>query len=507
MRALLQSDIFFANQDTTVSIRRSVIAQKLFPVVRGIYSHRPIKPEDAIEFIQNNTWKIVAHYFPEALLCDRTAFELRRSPKNCLFVIHSRFRPLILPGLAVFPRKGIAPQEDDGFFAEGLRVCSQDRALLENMRPSRETDIKDRNTLSPSEMEEWIDKILRLPDGETTINRLRDFARDKSIKLSMPQEFKKIDKIIGAMLGTRKARLISPIDISRSKGEGFDQDRLTLFEILTDHLHNLSPSLRSERPAAEQAFLPFFESYFSNTIEGSQLTVEEAFKVVSSGEILAQRPKDSHDILGTFQIVSDPREMALTPKNFPEFEQLLCKRHFTLLQASPTLSPGEYKTQENQAGNTLFVTSNLVRGTLKKGFEFYQTLPDGFKKATFMMFLVSEVHPFTDGNGRIARIMMNAELVAEKQQRIMIVNVNRPEYISGLQALSNNKRPTGIVQVLDFAQRFACQIDFSNFSQANALLERCNAFVESSKAVEYAIKLTLPSKLLPFAAALRENQF
>jgi len=28
-----------------------------------------------------------------------------------------------------------------------------------------------------------------------------------------------------------------------------------------------------------------------------------------------------------------------------------------------------------------------------------------------MMFLVSEVHPFLDGNGRIARVMMNAELI------------------------------------------------------------------------------------------------
>lgn len=493
MSNLLQSDILFANLNTTVSVRRAVIAQKIFPVVRGIYSTRPIQTEETSLFIQNNTWKIVAHYFPEALLCDRTAFELRRSPKNCIFVIHSRIRPLILPGLSVFPRKGIAPQADDRFFAEGLRVCSQDRALLENMRPSRETDIKDRNTLSPTEMEEWIDKILRLPDGENTINRLRDFARIKSIELSMPQEFKKIDKIIGAMLGTREARLIFPFAISRFKGEGFDPSRIPIFEILTEHLHTLAPSLRSERPAADQAFLPFFESYFSNAIEGSQLTVEEAFKVISSGKILEQSPKDSHDILGTFQIVSDPREMAQTPKSFPEFEQLLCKRHFTLLQASPTLSPGEYKTQENQAGNTLFVPPSLVRGTLKKGFEFYQTLPEGFKKAAFMMFLVSEVHPFTDGNGRIARIMMNAELVVEKQQRIMITNVNRPEYISGLQALSNNKRPSGIVQVIDFAQRFACQVDFSSLSQAQSLLDRCNAFVESSKAIEYAIKLTLPS--------------
>jgi hypothetical protein len=41
-----------------------------------------------------------------------------------------------------------------------------------------------------------------------------------------------------------------------------------------------------------------------------------------------------------------------------------------------------------------------------------------FKRAAFMLFLISEVHPFIDGNGRVARVMMNAELVAG----------DRPEY-------------------------------------------------------------------------------
>ena len=29
-----------------------------------------------------------------------------------------------------------------------------------------------------------------------------------------------------------------------------------------------------------------------------------------------------------------------------------------------------------------------------------------------MMFMMSEVHPFDDGNGRLARLMMNTELVS-----------------------------------------------------------------------------------------------
>ncbi len=41
-----------------------------------------------------------------------------------------------------------------------------------------------------------------------------------------------------------------------------------------------------------------------------------------------------------------------------------------------------------------------------------------FAKAICMMFLVSEVHPFNDGNGRVARVTMNAELSSQDYQRL-----------------------------------------------------------------------------------------
>ena len=34
---------------------------------------------------------------------------------------------------------------------------------------------------------------------------------------------------------------------------------------------------------------------------------------------------------------------------------------------------------------------------------FYLGLPDGLARAIFVMFFITEVHPFVDGNGRIAR--------------------------------------------------------------------------------------------------------
>ena len=51
---------------------------------------------------------------------------------------------------------------------------------------------------------------------------------------------------------------------------------------------------------------------------------------------------------------------------------------------------------------------------------FVRALGEPFQRAVFMMLLVSEVHPFADGNGRIARVMMNAELVGAAEERIII---------------------------------------------------------------------------------------
>ena len=126
------------------------------------------------------------------------------------------------------------------------------------------------------------------------------------------------------------------------------------------------------------------------------------------------------------------------------------------------MRPGKFKTVHNQAGMTLFVAPDLVEGTLRKGFQWLQGLNTPFQRAVFMMFLIAEVHPFVDGNGRCARIMMNAELVAEGQARIIIPTIFRDNYLSSLKALSLNSRFEPLIRTLDFAQNYTSHIDWSN---------------------------------------------
>ena len=109
------------------------------------------------------------------------------------------------------------------------------------------------------------------------------------------------------------------------------------------------------------------------------------------------------------------------------------------------------------------------------------------------MFLLTECHPFDDGNGRIARAFSNAELSAGGQVRIVIPTVYRNNYLAALTGLSN-QAGTGqsLISVLQFAQRWTSRIDWSSFEAARELLTSSNAFVDPGIAEVTGQRLTFP---------------
>jgi Fic family protein len=110
------------------------------------------------------------------------------------------------------------------------------------------------------------------------------------------------------------------------------------------------------------------------------------------------------------------------------------------------------------------------------------------------MFLIAEVHPFADGNGRIARIMMNAELVHAGEERIIIPTVFRAEYLQSLKALTHNDRASALIDVLSFAQRYVSEIEFSEYDTALRMLTESKAFGKPADAMGSEDRLILPSR-------------
>ena len=129
---------------------------------------------------------------------------------------------------------------------------------------------------------------------------------------------------------------------------------------------------------------------------------------------------------------------------------------------------------------------------MRQGFELYLSLETAFARAVYMMFLVSEVHPFADDNGRIARVMANAELVAAGEERILVPTVYRANYLSSLKALSQAQDPGPIVRVLDFAQRWVAATPWMDLEGTRVALERNHAFMDANEAENAGIRLRLP---------------
>jgi fido (protein-threonine AMPylation protein) len=140
------------------------------------------------------------------------------------------------------------------------------------------------------------------------------------------------------------------------------------------------------------------------------------------------------------------------------------------------MNPGDFKSAINRAGNTVFVTPDLVLGTLEKGYETIMSAATPGNRAALAMFVIAEVHPFADGNGRTARLAMNLFLTEAGLTRIIIPTVYRDDYISALKAMSSNAHSVPLVRMLARAARFSRWVDTRSKANAFADLNRSHAW-------------------------------
>ena len=429
--------------------------------------------------IRRNLFFILGELYPDAVMSHRSAFECRPTADGHLYLTYSYTKKVTLPGIIVHLLEGQKAIPQDYPFMGGLRISCSARAYLENLQPVYSRDGISK-TLPQDVIEEKLEKIL-LTNGEDELNRLRDTAREIAPQLNLINEFRKLDAIIGAILSTKPSQVLtSPVAEARALGEPFDSQRLHLINLLMSALNGHEFENMPEPNKTEAAYqnFAFFESYFSNYIEGTEFEVEDARQIIETRTPMPARNADSHDVLGTYYIVSNQKEMSITPTSADHLLDILQHRHRIMMSARPEASPGMFKTQNNRAGETHFVDYQQVRGTLKKGFEVYTALRHPFARAIFMLFMISEVHPFADGNGRISRIMMNAELTAAGQSKIIIPTVFRTDYLSALRQLTRKENPEKLIHAIQRVRLFSSNLHGEDFETMRSYMERCNAFKE-----------------------------
>lgn len=468
----------FFNSSTEITrdvsdAKKKRLIRKVAPRLYTTSLDRPLE-----ELVAENALKIALMRHPGAVISHRSSLEMRPIG-GTLFLTGSYDATESIHGLTIRLIRGPGPMDEDMPFLDGYR-SSNTRALIENLTPTRAHDVS--RVLPREEIER---RLVMLFDevGRRGLTRLRKSAEALAHVPDFEQGAQNLIELIGTLLGTQKSALESRIAKARVASLPFDATCIQLFEVLAGELHKTEwlavsrqtpPLLKHERQA-----LAFIDAYFSNYIEGTQFLIEEAQNIVFDGQIPAHRPQDAHDIMGTYQVLVDESEMRTSLSHFEaldDIKALLVRRHHTILNGRPERNPGKFKEQGNRAGNTEFVLPELVLGTLEKGLEILRGFQTPFQRAAFAMFMITQIHPFDDGNGRLARATMNAELNAFGEAHIIIATAYREDYLGALRRLSRNQDPVTYLRMLSRAQEFTSRLDFGDFDGLMDTLHRTNAF-------------------------------
>ncbi|CAM3779497.1 Fic family protein [Bordetella tumulicola] len=473
-------EVTFATGDavTDRQLQRRAKSGELLRIAAGVYVEAGSE-EEIIGRVRRNWQKLAAHAVPGAVVSHLSAFVSGITPSNEVVISHpTRFnRRIKYPGLVLVLTKGPSPLAGDfRLGALDLYWSSPERALLENMsRGSKAT------RASAQAVEERLIAMLNV-NKEAGLNRIRDRIRELAIPLDAKKSFESLNGMIGALLKTHsKGALKTKAGLNIARGTPIDTERLALFDVLATALRvTVLPDIPEiAAPGDARIHFAFLESYFSNYVEGTKFSLEEAEDIVLRNKIVAQRPKDSHDILGVFELANRTETRGSVPPVGEDFVEVLRAWHAQMLARRPEVNPGQLKLETNYAGTTEFVRPSHVCGTLIEGSRLAPSVPEGLARAIYYLFLIAEVHPFEDGNGRISRLVMNAELSRVGRSRVIIPTLFHPQFVDCLRALTRGKETEPIIQAISKTATWCAQFDYVHLDKLLAQLRKTNAFEES----------------------------
>ena len=456
-------------------VQRQAASGMLHRIHKGIYAAAGTD----VELVVRRNWQRIAGAIaPGSVVSHASAMTGGPLPDRTVTLSHPTLfgKKVALPGLTLQLLRGPGPLPGDMPMGNsGLHWASRPRHLLENLGK------KAPRRLGRDAVENLLIDTLNA-SGEKAMNDIRDHAAALAQPLGMEKEAQTLRVVIGALLGTHeRAQLHTTAGHLVAKGTPVDKERIIRFEVLASHLRGtplpyLPNALKSGPPRHHFAFI---ESYFSNYVEGTKFEIEEARDIVMHHKVMETRPKDSHDVLGVFRLATTSPYRDSPPVAGEDFLHGLETWHAEMFKMRPEVNPGKIKLQVNYAGTTRFVDPGMVRGTMEQGSRLALSVPEGMARAAFYAFLISEVHPFEDGNGRLSRLAMNAELSRVGLSRIIIPTLFHPQYVDCARVLTRQNDASGFVRSLAKMARWGNQFDYNSLDELIEALRKTNALEES----------------------------
>jgi Fic family protein len=231
-------------------------------------------------------------------------------------------------------------------------------------------------------------------------------------------------------------------------------------EALLVTLSELQQQWQAQKPL-ESSQLQKLQSYFnlaytyeSNRIEGNTLSLQETNLVVNEGITIGGKTLQEHlEAINHQEAIHFIEQLVVNLQTFNK--SVLLQLHQLILMGIDTKNAGVFRTVEVRiSGSKHLPPSPLLLNDLMDGyFEFYELN----KRTMHPVLLAAEmherlvtIHPFIDGNGRTARLVMNLVL---RQNGYTLVNIkgnlkNRLKYYQALEQVQLNHEHTEFYKLI-----------------------------------------------------------
>jgi Fic family protein len=213
---------------------------------------------------------------------------------------------------------------------------------------------------------------------------------------------------------------------------------------VAEDLDHRSAALKAEldalRPLGEAALAQLQKHYdveltfTSNAIEGNTLTLRETAEVIEHGVTVGGKPLRDHlEALDHYDAVQWMRGLA--SGTGPVDETVICELHRRIVARSRPDIAGVYATLPRRvAGSPAIFPHPAKIPDLMAELGAWLSSPLPSAAVAFdAHFRLTAIHPFADGNGRTARLLMNLILLRAGYPPVPIRPEDRADYLTSLE--------------------------------------------------------------------------
>ena len=204
-----------------------------------------------------------------------------------------------------------------------------------------------------------------------------------------------------------------------------------------DNLRPLPPQL--VKKLREQMQIEF--TYNSNAIEGNTLSLRETQLVIQEGITVRGKSLREHLEARNHPEAIDYVE-SLAQKEATIGQDDVLKVHALLMRGIDDENAGKYRTGQVRVAGATFMPppAQKIPDLISELLQTLSQNPDELRPielAAFFHHKFVSIHPFLDGNGRTARLLMNVLLMRNGYPFTILLKVDRPKYLRALSEADN----------------------------------------------------------------------